>query len=164
MIYTFVTVFFIAVLSDTLQVRGLLQVYLRQYFSSERNLFRFLQSKDKFGSHTFCTDHINILVMCIDDLFDYRKSKSGAFTVFSAGCINFVETIPDFAQAFFGNAGSVIFYRNEDLTAFYSWFNLNRGIIIAEFNGIIKKVVKDLLNLFHISSDIKFMSGENTCS
>ena len=68
MIYTFVTVFFIAVLSDTLQVRGLLQVYLRQYFSSERNLFRFLQSKDKFGSHTFCTDHINILVMCIDDL------------------------------------------------------------------------------------------------
>ena len=50
MIYTFVTVFFIAVLSDTLQVRGLLQVYLRQYFSSERNLFRFLQSKDKFGS------------------------------------------------------------------------------------------------------------------
>ena len=54
MIYTFVTVFFIAVLSDTLQVRGLLQVYLRQYFSSERNLFRFLQSKDKFGSHTFC--------------------------------------------------------------------------------------------------------------
>ena len=93
MIYTFVTVFFIAVLSDTLQVRGLLQVYLRQYFSSERNLFRFLQSKDKFGSHTFCTDHINILVMCIDDLFDYRKSKSGAFTVLSAGCINFVETI-----------------------------------------------------------------------
>lgn len=67
MIYTFVTVFFIAVLSDTLQVRGLLQVYLRQYSSSERNLFRFLQSKDKFGSHTFCTDHINILVMCIDD-------------------------------------------------------------------------------------------------
>ena len=60
MIYTFVTVFFIAVLSDTLQVRWLLQVYLRQYFSSERNLFRFLQSKDKFGSHTFCTDHINI--------------------------------------------------------------------------------------------------------
>ena len=27
------------------------------------------QSEDKFGSHTFCTDHINILVMCIDDLF-----------------------------------------------------------------------------------------------
>ena len=53
MLYTFVTVFFIAVLSDTLQVRGLSQVYLRQYFSSERNLFRFLQSKDKFGSHTF---------------------------------------------------------------------------------------------------------------
>ena len=41
-------------------------MHLRQYFSSERNLFRFLQSKDKFGSHTFCTDHINILVMCID--------------------------------------------------------------------------------------------------
>ena len=143
MIYTFVTVFFIAVLSDTLQVRGLLQVYLRQYFSSERNLFRFLQSKDKFGSHTFCTDHINILVMCIDNLFDYRKSKSGAFTVFSAGSINLVETIPDFAQAFFGNAGSVIFYRNEDLTAFYSCFNLNRGIIIAEFNGIIKNLRKD---------------------
>ena len=151
MIYTFVTVFFIAVLSDTLQVRGLLQVYLRQYFSSERNLFRFLQSKDKFGSHTFCTDHINILVMCIDDLFDYRESESGAFTVFSAGSINLVETIPDFAQTFFGNAGSVIFYRNKDLTTFYSCFNLNRRIIIAEFNGIIKKVVKDLLNLFHIS-------------
>ena len=98
MLYTFVTVFFIAVLSDTLQVRGLLQVYLRQYFSSERNLFRFLQSKDKFGSHTFCTDHINILVMCIDDLFDYRESESGAFTVLSAGSINLVETIPDFAQ------------------------------------------------------------------
>ena len=100
MIYTFVTVFFIAVLSDTLQVRGLLQVYLRQYFSSERNLFRFLQSKDKFGSHTFCTDHINILVMCIDDLFDYRKSKSGAFTVFFRGkhqsCRNDPRFCPDF--------------------------------------------------------------------
>ena len=118
MIYTFVTVFFIAVLSDTLQVRGLLQVYLRQYFSSERNLFRFLQSKDKFGSHTFCTDHINILVMCIDDLFDYRKSKSGAFTVFSAGSINLVETIPDFAQTFFGNAGSVIFTETKTLPLF----------------------------------------------
>ena len=72
MTYTFVTVFFIAVLSDTLQVRGLLQVYLRQYFSSERNLFRFLQSKDKVCSLTFCTDHIDILVMCIDDLYDFR--------------------------------------------------------------------------------------------
>ena len=50
--------------------------------------------------------------------------------------------------------------QNKDLTTFYSCFNLNRRIIIAEFNGIIKKVVKDLLNLFHISSDIKFMSGE----
>ena len=140
MLYTFVTVFFIAVLSDTLQVRGLLQVYLRQYFSSERNLFRFLQSKDKFGSHTFCTDHINILVMCIDDLFDYRKSKSGAFTVFSAGCINFVETIPDFAQAFFGNAGSVIFYRNKDLTTFYSCFNLNRELSLLNLMALSRRL------------------------
>ena len=68
MIYTFVTVFFIAVLSDTLQVRGLLQVYLRQYFSSERNLFRFLQSKDKFGSHTFCTE-IHAIIRCSAPIF-----------------------------------------------------------------------------------------------
>ena len=72
MLYTFVTVFFIAVLSDTLQVRGLLQVYLRQYFSSERNLFRFLQSKDKFGSHTFCTDHINGYVLKPGETFSFN--------------------------------------------------------------------------------------------
>ena len=142
MICTFVTVFFIAALADMLQVRGLLQVYLRQYFSNERNLFRFFQSKDKFGSHTFCTDHINILVMCIDDLFDYRETESGAFTVFSAGSINFVETIPDFAQAFFGNAGSVIFYRNKDLTAFYSCFDLNRGIIKATLHQLLTTLQK----------------------
>ena len=153
MIYTFVTVFFIAVLSDTLQVRGLLQVYLRQYFSSERNLFRFLQSKDKFGSHTFCTDHINILVMCIDDLFDYRESESGAFTVLSAGSINLVETIPDLFDAVFWNADSGVFDGNKDFLIFFGRLDRDCGVCVAEFERIVDQVIKYLLDLAEISGD-----------
>ena len=59
--------------------------YILQLFESEVFcLFGLFKCKDKFSSNTYCTDHINVLLMCIDDLFYNCKSKAGSFAVFSA--------------------------------------------------------------------------------
>jgi len=98
--------------------------------------------------------------MCVDDLLNNRETKSGSFAVFSTGGIDFVEAVPDFVETFFRNSGSVIFNRDENFSVLYSGFYLDRRIIIAEFNSIIQKIIKNLLDLFHIRFDIELMAGE----
>ena len=110
-------------------------------------LFCFFQSKDKFSSDAFSTDDINGLVVSVDDFFDDRKSKSCAFAVFSTGGVDFVEAFPDFIQAFFRDAGTVVFDRDENFSAFYGGLYLDGRIIMAEFDGIVQKI-------------IEFMSGQ----
>ena len=123
-------------------------------------LFCFFQSKDKFSSDAFSTDDINGLVVSVDDFFDDRKSKSCAFAVFSTGGVDFVEAFPDFIQAFFRDAGTVVFDRDENFSAFYGGLYLDGRIIMAEFDGIVQKIIENLLDLFHICPDIEFMSGQ----
>lgn len=43
------------------------------------------QRKDKLGSDIFRADDIDIFMVGIDDLFDDRQSKTGAFFVLSTG-------------------------------------------------------------------------------
>ena len=73
-------------------------------------LFSFFQSKDKFGTHTFGTDYIDVLVMSGDDFLYDGKSQPGSFAVTTSGGIQFVKAFPDFIQARFRDTLSGIFY------------------------------------------------------
>ena len=62
--------------------------------------------ENKFGSHTFRTDDIDMFFMSLNDFFDNGKSKSGSLFVFASGGIDLIETLPDFFQAFTWNTNS----------------------------------------------------------
>ena len=101
--------------------------YILQLFESEVFcLFGLFKCKDKFSSNTYCTDHINVLLMCIDDLFYNCKSKAGSFAVFSAGGIDFVKAVPYFGKTLFGDSGSVVFYRDKNFSMVDSGFQCDR--------------------------------------
>ena len=76
--------------------------------------------------------------MSFDDLFHNRKPKSCTFPVFSAGGICLVKSVPHLGQAVLGDSYSVILHRNENLTIFYGCFNVDRGIVITEFDCIVQ--------------------------
>lgn len=79
----------------------------------------FFQSENKFCSNALGTDHINVLIMSMDDLFYNRQTKTGTFLVFSSGNICFIKAFPDFGKAFLWNADSVVFDRNKNLFIFF---------------------------------------------
>jgi len=52
--------------------------------TSEKKNKLFVSVKDT-GSHAGSTDHIDMLIMCIDDLFYNGKSQAGSFFIFATG-------------------------------------------------------------------------------
>ena len=78
-----------------------------------RLFFCKIQSKNKFGSDALGTDNIDVGAVCLDDLFHDGKSKPGAFFVFSAGGVRFVETIPDQLNFILWNPYSSVLDRNK---------------------------------------------------
>ena len=76
------------------------------------------------------------------------KPKSCSFSVFTAGTVGFVESIPYLGQAFFWNPHTVIFDRDKNFSVFYGGFYNNRGIVITELDGVVQSIVQYLLDLF----------------
>ena len=87
--------------------------------SSLRPSFRFVEGEDEFGSDAFRTDHVDVLVMGVDNLFDDRQSQPGAFAVFSAGGVDLVKSFPDLGKAFFRYSDSGVFHGDEYLPVFF---------------------------------------------
>ena len=54
-----------------------------------------VEGEDEFGSDAFRADHVDVLVVGVDDLFDDGKSQPRSLAVFSAGGIDLVEPVPD---------------------------------------------------------------------
>ena len=105
-------------------------------------LFCYRQREDKFRSHTFGADHIDVLVVCSNDLLYNGKSKTSAFLVFSTGEVGLIETLPDFVQAVFGNSDTGVFHRDENLVVLLCGLDLDKRVIVAELNGVVDQVVK----------------------
>ena len=116
-------------------------------------LFCQRQRKDKLRTNAFRADTVDIFSMCLDDFFYNGKSKSGALLVFSAGEVCLVETIPDLFDAVFWNADSGVFDGNKDFLIFFGRLDRDCGVCVAEFERIVDQVIKDLLDLSHVSID-----------
>ena len=104
-------------------------------------LLRTGKGEDKLGSHPFCTDNINMLVVSLDDLLDDRKSETCALLVFSAGKIGFIEALPYLIQRFLWNSDSVILYGDEHFAVFLHHFDSYGRIILTEFDCIVYEIV-----------------------
>ena len=85
--------------------------------------------------------------MCLNDLFYNRKSQTGATFVFASGKVSLVEAVPDFFNTVSGNADTCIFYRNKDLFVFAGCLDIDHRVIVAEFDGIVNEIIKNLLDL-----------------
>ena len=64
--------------------------------------------KDKFCSDALGADHIDVLPVSGNDLFDDRQSKTGAFLVFAAGAVDLIETFPDLVDAGFRDPDAMV--------------------------------------------------------
>ena len=67
-----------------------------------------LQCEDKFRPYAFCTDHIDVLVVGLDDLFGDGETEAGPLFILAAREVRFVEAVPDQAEAVLGDADAVI--------------------------------------------------------
>lgn len=103
------------------------------------------QREYELRSDTFSANAINVLLVSIDDFFYNGKAKSGAFLVFSSGEVCLIEALPDFLDGFRGDSNSVVLYGNKAFVISQPGLNLDGRIGMAEFNGIIDKIVKHLL-------------------
>ena len=87
----------------------------RQVMNSLLCLF---QCKNKFCSNTLCTDHIDVLSMCMKNLFDDCQTKAGSFLILASGSVNLIKSFPDFLETCLWNSNAMIFNRNKDLAVF----------------------------------------------
>ena len=51
------------------------------------------QGEDKFSADSFGTDDVDIFIMCLNNFFYDRESKTGTLLVLSTGQVGFVETL-----------------------------------------------------------------------
>lgn len=58
------------------------------------------KGKSEFGTYAFRTNYMDVFIMSLDNLFCDGKSKPGAFFIFSAGRVCFVEARPNFFDTF----------------------------------------------------------------
>ena len=80
---------------------------------------RLRQRKDKFRAHALRADDIDILTMGADDLLGDGEAESGAFLIFAAGQVGFIEAVPDQLQVVLRDADTRIFYADEDFIVFF---------------------------------------------
>ena len=88
--------------------------------------------------------------MGLDNLFDYSKPQASSFFILSAGGIGFIKPVPDFLDTFFGNADSAVLYRDKYLFPADRSLNINYAAVMAEFDGVVNQVVKNLLDFSQI--------------
>ena len=88
-----------------------------------------------------------------DDFFYDRESQAGPFFVFSPGGVGLVEAFPDFFHAVPGDAYALILDGDEDLLVPQGRLDGDLGIVGAELDGVVQKVVQDLLDFSHIRGD-----------
>ena len=110
--------------------------------------------EDKFGSHAFRADDVDMFFVSLNDFFDNGQSKTGAFFVFSAGEVGFVKTIPDFFDAFRRNANAGIFDGDQVLV---------KKQAIAEDGDIVVALVDDgaTVKTFHKEKGYYRLQPEN---
>ena len=123
------------------------------------SLLCLFQCKNKFCSNTLCTDHIDVLSMCMKNLFDDCQTKAGSFLILASGSINLIKSFPDLLETCLWNSNAMIFDRNKDLAIFFGSLKCDRGIVRTEFDRIAQKVIQYLLNLLHICLHHQFLSG-----
>lgn len=99
------------------------------------SLLCLFQCKNKFCSNTLCTDHIDVLSMCMKNLFDDCQTKAGSFLILASGSINLIKSFPDLLETCLWNSNAMIFDRNKDLAVFFGSLKCNRGIVRAEFGS-----------------------------
>ena len=84
------------------------------------------------------------------DLTYYGQAKACPFFVFAAGQIALVKALPDLILVLFGNADSVVLDADKYFAALFRGFDLDLGIIAAEFDRVVDQVVEDLLYFVHV--------------
>ena len=99
--------------------------------------------------------------MRLDDLLGDGKAQAGPFFILAAGQIGFVETVPDQLQAVLGDADAAVLDGNEYLCVFFRGLDLDDGIVVGKFDGIVQEVVEHLLDLSHIRVDIQLIAREH---
>ena len=98
--------------------------------------------------------------MCLDDLFYNGKTKTGTTFIFASGKIRLVKAVPDLFNAVSGNTDACIFYGDKDLLVFAGCLDVDHRVIMAELDGIVDQVIKDLLDLSQIRVDHQYVVGE----
>lgn len=76
------------------------------------------QGEDKFCADSFGTDDVDIFIMCLNNFFYDRESKTGTLLVLSTGQVGFVETLKNFVLAVFWNSDAGILDRNKYFSLF----------------------------------------------
>ena len=104
------------------------------------SLLCLFQCKNKFCSNTLCTDHIDVLSMCMKNLFDDCQTKAGSFLILASGSVNLIKSFPDFLETCLWNSNAMIFNRNKDLAVFFGSLKCNRGIVRAEFDRVAQRL------------------------
>ena len=103
------------------------------------------KGKDKFRSDTLRADDIYIFFVCFNYLFYNGKTKARALLILTSGKIRLVESVKNKLLIVLRYSYSAVFYRNKDLVVLLSSLNLDGGILVAELDSVIHKIVKDLL-------------------
>ena len=109
--------------------------------------------KNKFGSNALGADHIDVFIVGLDHFFYNGQAEPCPFFVFSTGEIRFVEALPYLVQIFSGDADPPVFDGDESLVVFLADLHCDRRFRIAEFDGVVDQVVKDLLDLAPVRID-----------
>lgn len=103
------------------------------------------KGENEFGSHAFGADHVDILAVGLDDLFYNGKPQSGSFFILASGQIRLVKTLPYFFLTVLWNTDSRIFYRDKYLLIPPRRLDVDGGVLVAEFDCVVNKIVQHLL-------------------
>ena len=99
------------------------------------------QGEDKFSADSFGTNDVDIFIMCLNNFFYDRESKTGTLLVLSTGQVGFVETLKNFVLAVFWNSDAGILDRNKYFFAFLGGLNGDFRIMVAELDGIVNQII-----------------------
>ena len=115
-------------------------------------VYRQGQGENKLRTHALCTDHIDILIVCRNNILYNGKPQASALFVLSPGQIGLVKPLPYFMNAVLGDSDSAVLHRHKYFVIALRSLNGDGRAVGAELDGIVNEVVQYLLNLAHISS------------
>ena len=82
----------------------------------------FIQGEDEFRSNSFCADHVDILIVCVNDFFDNGKPQAGSLPVLAPGGVSLVKTVPDLSDTALRYPGSMILDGHKDFPMLFCGF------------------------------------------